>query len=66
DSVVATSGSARESLLGLAAERDRLQRQVQEMRTDVSNARQDLSTQHARQKVQTDELPATSVTGFGS
>ena len=27
---------------------------------------QDLSTQHARQKVQTDELPATSVTGFGS
>jgi len=60
DSVIATSGSTGgSSLRGLAAERDRLQRQVQEMRTDVSNARQDLSTQHQRQKVQTDELRTT-------
>ncbi|CAE7423565.1 unnamed protein product [Symbiodinium natans] len=43
DSMAATSGSARDSLRGLAAERDRLQRQVQEMRSDASNTRQETS-----------------------
>jgi len=48
-----------DSLKGLAAERDRLQRQVTDMRTDVSAARQDLTAQHEKQKVQTDELRST-------
>eukprot|EP00439_Symbiodinium_sp_Y106_P050401 s1835_g6.t1 len=56
DSIAATSGSARDSLRGLAAERDRLQRQVQEMRSDVSNTRQDW---RQGQKVQTEELRGT-------
>ncbi|CAE7843490.1 unnamed protein product [Symbiodinium sp. KB8] len=37
--------------------RNAVTRHVQEMRSDVSNTRQDLSSQHARQKVQTEELP---------
>jgi len=47
------------SLAGLAAERDRLQRQVQEMRGAVADTRRELNTQHEQQKLQSAELRAT-------
>ncbi|CAE8610839.1 unnamed protein product, partial [Polarella glacialis] len=47
------------SLVGLAAERDRLQRQVQDMRGAVADTRQELTSQHEQQKFHTDSLKST-------